>query len=64
VLEERDKYENNDVAGVVTGLAWTSVGGDILVHRIVAISPEGTMTITGNLGTVMKESATIALGIY
>ena len=58
---ERDKYENNDVAGVVTGLAWTSVGGDILFIESLLSPGKGTMTITGNLGTVMKESATIAL---
>jgi len=58
---ERDKYESNDVAGVVTGLAWTSVGGDILFIESLLSPGKGTMTITGNLGTVMKESATIAL---
>jgi ATP-dependent Lon protease len=58
---ERDKYESNDVAGVVTGLAWTSVGGDILFIESLVSPGKGTMTITGNLGTVMKESATIAL---
>lgn len=58
---ERDKYENNDVAGVVTGLAWTSVGGDILYIESIISKGKGELTITGNLGTVMKESATIAL---
>ncbi len=58
---ERDKYENNDVAGVVTGLAWTSVGGDILFIESILSKGKGTMSITGNLGKVMKESATIAL---
>ena len=58
---ERDKSENNEVAGVVTGLAWTSVGGDILFIESLISKGKGTMTITGNLGTVMKESATIAL---
>lgn len=58
---ERDKYENNDVAGVVTGLAWTSVGGDILFIESILSKGKGSMTMTGNLGTVMKESATIAL---
>jgi ATP-dependent Lon protease len=58
---ERDKYENNDVAGVVTGLAWTSVGGDILFIESILSKGKGVMTMTGNLGTVMKESATIAL---
>lgn len=58
---ERDKYENNDVAGVVTGLAWTSVGGDILYIESIISKGKGALTITGNLGTVMKESATIAM---
>ena len=58
---ERDKYENNKVAGVVTGLAWTRVGGDILFIESTLSKGKGTMSITGNLGKVMKESATIAL---
>ena len=58
---ERDKYENNDVAGVVTGLAWTSVGGDILFIESILSKGKGQLNITGNLGKVMKESATIAL---
>ncbi len=58
---ERDKYENNDVAGVVTGLAWTRVGGDILFIESILSKGKGNLTITGNLGKVMKESATIAL---
>ena len=58
---ERDKYEDNEVAGVVTGLAWTSVGGDILFIESALSKGKGTLNITGNLGQVMKESATIAL---
>ena len=58
---ERDKYENNDVAGVVTGLAWTSVGGDILFIESALSKGKGTLNMTGNLGKVMKESATIAM---
>lgn len=58
---ERDKYENNDVAGVVTGLAWTSVGGDILFIESILSKGKGALSITGNLGKVMKESATIAM---
>ena len=58
---ERDKAEGNDVAGVVTGLAWTSVGGDILFIESLISKGKGALTLTGNLGTVMKESATIAL---
>lgn len=55
-----DKYENNEVAGVVTGLAWTSVGGDILFIESSITKGKGRLSITGNLGEVMKESATIA----
>lgn len=58
---ERDKYESNDVAGVVTGLAWTSVGGDILFIESILSKGKGNLSITGNLGNVMKESATIAM---
>lgn len=56
-----DLYENNQVAGVVTGLAWTSVGGDILFIESALAKGKGLLNITGNLGKVMKESATIAL---
>ena len=58
---ERDKYENNEVAGVVTGLAWTRVGGDILFIESIISKGKGALTLTGNLGKVMKESATIAM---
>ncbi|NNL15057.1 MAG: endopeptidase La [Flavobacteriaceae bacterium] len=58
---ERDKYENNDIAGVVTGLAWTRVGGDILFIESILSKGKGALNITGNLGKVMKESATIAM---
>ena len=57
----RTKYANNDVAGVVTGLAWTSVGGDILFIESSLTKGKGKLTLTGNLGDVMKESAVIAL---
>ena len=57
----RDLYENNHVAGVVTGLAWTAVGGDILFIESAISSGKGNLTITGNLGKIMKESATIAM---
>tara|TARA_B100000475_G_scaffold149185_1_gene110613 strand:- start:693 stop:3143 length:2451 start_codon:yes stop_codon:yes gene_type:complete len=57
----RDKYENNDIAGVVTGLAWTRVGGDILFIESILSKGKGKLSITGNLGKVMSESATIAL---
>lgn len=58
---ERTKYDNNDVPGVVTGLAWTSVGGDILFIESSLTNGKGKLTLTGNLGDVMKESAVIAL---
>ncbi|WP_394342057.1 endopeptidase La [Nonlabens ponticola] len=58
---QRDKYENNEVAGVVTGLAWTRVGGDILFIESILSKGKGQLSITGNLGKVMKESATIAM---
>jgi ATP-dependent Lon protease len=57
----RTKYDNNEVAGVVTGLAWTSVGGDILFIESSITQGKGKLTLTGNLGDVMKESAVIAL---
>ncbi|WP_313214942.1 endopeptidase La [Soonwooa sp.] len=53
--------EVSKVPGVVTGLAWTSVGGDILFIESILSKGKGTLTMTGNLGNVMKESATIAL---
>lgn len=57
----RTKYDNNEVAGVVTGLAWTSVGGDILFIESSITKGKGKLTLTGNLGDIMKESAVIAL---
>jgi ATP-dependent Lon protease len=57
----KTKYLNNDIAGVVTGLAWTSVGGDILFIESSVTKGKGKLTLTGNLGDVMKESAVIAL---
>ena len=57
----RDMYQDNETAGVVTGLAWTAVGGDILFIETSLSKGKGKLTLTGNLGDVMKESATIAL---
>ncbi len=55
-----DEYEIAGMIGVVTGLAWTSVGGDILYIESVLTPGKGALSLTGNLGDVMKESATIA----
>jgi ATP-dependent Lon protease len=57
----RDLYENNQTAGVVIGLAWTSVGGDILFIESALSPGKGSLSITGNLGKIMKESSTIAM---
>ena len=58
---DKDMYQGNDVAGVVTGLAWTQVGGDILFIETSLSPGKGKLTLTGSLGDVMKESAVIAL---
>ncbi len=57
----KDKYQGNEFAGVVTGLAWTATGGEILFVETSLSKGKGTLTLTGNLGDVMKESAVIAL---
>jgi ATP-dependent Lon protease len=57
----KDKTISNEYAGVVTGLAWTAVGGEILFVETSLSKGEGKLTLTGNLGDVMKESAVIAL---
>ena len=56
-----EMYENNDYIGVVTGLAWTAVGGEILFIETSLTPGKGKLTLTGNLGDVMKESAAIAM---
>ncbi|SEK55973.1 endopeptidase La [Parapedobacter koreensis] len=58
---DKEFYESNEVAGVVTGLAWTQVGGDILYIESSLSPGKGKLTLTGNLGDVMKESASIAM---
>lgn len=58
---DKERYLNNDKAGVVTGLAWTPVGGDILFIESSLSKGKGKLDITGNLGKVMKESAVIAM---
>ena len=57
---KEDSYEVAGMVGVVTGLAWTEVGGDILYIESLLTPGKGELNLTGNLGTVMKESATIA----
>ena len=58
---DRDRFIDNKLAGVVIGLAWTSVGGDILFIESSLSKGKGKLTVTGNLGSVMKESVTIAM---
>ena len=60
-LFHRDTYEEQEYAGVVTGLAWTAVGGEILYIETSLSAGDGKMTLTGNLGDVMKESAKLAM---
>ena len=57
----KDTYQGNEFAGVVTGLAWTEVGGEILFIETSLSPGKGSLTLTGNLGDVMKESAVIAM---
>ena len=58
---DKDRFLNNNIAGVVTGLAWTPVGGDILFIESTLSKGKGKLEITGNLGKVMKESSAIAM---
>jgi ATP-dependent Lon protease len=57
----KDRYSGNEIPGIATGLAWTATGGDILHIETSLSRGKGTLTLTGNLGEVMKESAMIAL---
>ena len=58
---DRDRLLNNSIPGVVTGLAWTSVGGDILFIESSLSNGKGVLSITGNIGKIMKESAILSL---
>jgi ATP-dependent Lon protease len=60
-IVQAEKSISNEIAGVVTGLAWTSTGGEILFVEVSLSKGKGELTLTGNLGDVMKESASIAL---
>ena len=60
-ISQSNSSEIADISGVVTGLAWTSVGGDILFIESILSEGKGSLTMTGNLGNVMKESATLSL---
>ncbi len=60
VKYQRERSLDNSIAGVVTGLAWTAVGGEILFIEVSLSRGKGMLTLTGNLGDVMKESATLA----
>ena len=58
---DRDRIVNTSIPGIATGLAWTSVGGDILYIESILSKGKGKLSVTGNLGKVMKESVTIAM---
>ena len=60
---EIDRTDHVDRVGVVNGLAWTAVGGDVLKIEAIRINGKGNLQLTGSLGDVMKESARIALSV-
>lgn len=60
-IYDRDMYQNDNPPGVTVGLAWTQTGGDILFIECILSKGKGKLTLTGNLGDVMKESVTTAL---
>ncbi|MDR1415195.1 MAG: endopeptidase La [Odoribacteraceae bacterium] len=60
-IHARERYQDNQPPGIVTGLAWTAVGGEILHVESSASPGKGNLTMTGSLGDIMKESATLAL---
>jgi ATP-dependent Lon protease len=60
---EKDTYQQDDLAGIVTGLAWTPYGGEILTIESIISKGKGKLTLSGQLGDVMKESASAALSL-
>lgn len=63
IVFEIDNVDKENKIGIINGLAWTSVGGDVLKLEAIKIKGKGTLTLTGSLGDVMKESARIAFSV-
>jgi ATP-dependent Lon protease len=63
IIFEIEKVDKENLVGVVNGLAWTSVGGDVLKIEAIKLKGKGALTLTGSLGEVMKESARIAFSV-